>query len=219
MRAAGLLLPLGLAGALGALAFAVENAHQSWGALFLTDVVGAGAGTAAWAPAVFAGVVAFTRFAVGAASDPPAGVVLVVGGSVAAAGTALVAAATTVPIALIGLAAAAAGTAVLFPTLLVAATAQIPDRLNGTVTSAITTLAYLGFLAGPVYVGWWSQARGLPAAMAAVAALPAVFVLAAVPATRVIARRSAQRGTESQAEPEGDSRGTGTYGKLTECSP
>ena len=53
---------LAVGGALGAGAFAVENAHQSWSALFLTDELGAGALVAASGPAVFAAVTALTRW-------------------------------------------------------------------------------------------------------------------------------------------------------------
>ena len=51
------LAPLLVLGGLGALAFAVENAHQSWSAVYLGDVLSA-------RPAVFAAVVALARFAV-----------------------------------------------------------------------------------------------------------------------------------------------------------
>src|SRR4051794_5667380 len=59
------LAPLLVIGGLGALALAVENVHQSWSALYLRDVVGAGAAVAAAGPAVFAGVEAATRFVTG----------------------------------------------------------------------------------------------------------------------------------------------------------
>jgi predicted MFS family arabinose efflux permease len=173
--------PLFVIGGLGALAFAVENAHQSWSALYLRDVVGAGAAIAAAGPAVFAGVVGVTRFAMGEVSARRPRAVLVGGAVVAGAGTALVAAADTLAVALAGLALAAAGTAVLFPTLMVVLTAQVPDRVRGTATSVVTTIAYLGFIAGPAYVGAWGDAVGLPGAMLAVAALALVLAtLAAV---------------------------------------
>ncbi|MET7402939.1 MFS transporter, partial [Dactylosporangium sp. NPDC005572] len=59
-------VPLLLVGALGALAFATENAHQSWSAVFAHVELDAGLGLSAVAPAVFAGGVAVTRFAAGA---------------------------------------------------------------------------------------------------------------------------------------------------------
>jgi predicted MFS family arabinose efflux permease len=192
LRAAGVrVAPLLLIGGLGALAFAVENAHQSWSALYLSDVVGAGAATASAGPAVFAGVVAVTRFATGAASGERPRLVLVGGAIVAALGTALVAATSTLAVALAGFALAAAGTAVLFPTLMVVLTARVPEPVRGAATSMVTTVAYLGFLAGPVYVGGWADAVGLPGAMLAVAALAALLAMLA--ATSVRARVAAPR--------------------------
>jgi MFS family permease len=76
---------------------------------------------------------------------------------------------------------------VLFPTLIVVLTARVPDRLRGTATSTVTTIAYLGFIAGPAYVGAWADAVGLPGAMLAVAALALVLAtLAAVSVRRRI---------------------------------
>jgi hypothetical protein len=149
LRALGVRVgPLLVLGGLGALAFAVENAHQSWSALYLGDELGAGPALAAAGPAVFAAVVAVTRFAAGAFGAAPPTVV-VAGGALLAAG----------------------GTAVLFPTLLNVLTARVDDAVRGTATSVVTTVSYLGFLAGPVYVGRWADAVGLPGAMLAVAAL------------------------------------------------
>jgi hypothetical protein len=53
-----------VAGALGALAFAVENAHQSWSAVYLADTLHAEPMLVGAGPAVFAGFVALTRFAI-----------------------------------------------------------------------------------------------------------------------------------------------------------
>jgi hypothetical protein len=49
--------PFVLIGLLGGLAFASENAHQSWSAVFAHNELHAGVGLSAVAPAVFAGVV------------------------------------------------------------------------------------------------------------------------------------------------------------------
>ena len=54
--------PLLLIGVLGALAFASENAQQSWSAVFAQNELHTGAGLTSVAPAVFAGTVALTRF-------------------------------------------------------------------------------------------------------------------------------------------------------------
>jgi MFS family permease len=180
------LAPLLVLGGLGALGFAVENAHQSWSALFLEDELGAGPAVAAAGPAVFAAVVAVTRFASASltASRPTA--VMVAGSALAAAGTAILAGAGGVPAGLAGLALAAAGIAALFPTLMSVLTATVPDERRGAATSVVTTVAYLGFLAGPVYVGAWAGAVGLPGAMLAVAGLAGGLALLAGAALRAV---------------------------------
>jgi MFS family permease len=87
-----------------------------------------------------------------------------------------------------GLAVAAAGTAVLFPTVLSVVTRQVGDDQRGRVTSLVTVVAYLGFLLGPVYVGWWSQVTSLPGAMIAVAGLAGLLAMLTVPAMRATTR-------------------------------
>jgi MFS transporter len=180
------LAPLLVLGGLGALAFAVENAHQSWSALYLADELGAGPAVAAAGPAVFAAVIAVTRFATASLATRRPAAVIVAGSALAAAGTAIVAGAGGVPAGLAGLALAAAGIAALFPTLMSVLTATAPDERRGTATSVVTTVAYLGFLAGPVYVGTWAGAVGLPGAMLAVAGLAAGLALLAGAALRGI---------------------------------
>lgn len=164
-------MPLLLVGVLGALAFASENAHQSWGAVFLEDVLATGPGISAIAPAAFAAVVAVTRFAVSTLSPARARMVLVLGSVVAAAGAAVLAGAPSVPVAIAGLVLAAAGTAALFPTLLSIVSRNVVESSRGRATSIVTVVSYLGFLLGPVYVGLWATATGLRGAMLAVAAL------------------------------------------------
>jgi MFS family permease len=183
-------LPFVAVGLVGALGFAVENAHQSWSAIFLADQLSASAGVTAMAPATFALFAALTRFAAGVFTRVPAGVLLVVGAVVALIGTLLVSAAREVPVALGGLALAAIGTSVLFPTLLSRATRDVPADHRGRVTSAVATTAYLGFVLGPVYVGVLSDGVGLRGAMVGVAALVAAFTLLAPLVTRGSTRRS-----------------------------
>jgi MFS family permease len=164
-------LPLLLVGVLGALAFASENAHQSWGAVFLEDVLATGPGFSAIAPAAFAAVVAVTRFAVSTLKPAHARTVLILGALVAAVGAAVIARAPSVPVALAGLVLAAAGTAALFPTLLSIVSRNVVESSRGRATSIVTVVSYLGFLLGPVYVGLWASATSLRGAMTAVAAL------------------------------------------------
>jgi MFS family permease len=179
-------LPLILVGILGALAFATENAHQSWSAVFAHDVLHTGTGVAAGAPAIFAGVVAVTRFSIGRVPVRHAMTLILCGGSAAAAGTALIAVSPDLPVATLGLAVAAGGTALLFPTLMRLVSRSVEPARRGRATSLVTTISYLGFLLGPVYVGEWADATGLRGAMVAVAALAAVLVLSA----RTLIRRA-----------------------------
>jgi MFS family permease len=173
-------VPLVLVGILGALAFASENAHQSWSAVFAHEELRTSAGLASVAPAVFAGTVAITRFAIGGLPPAHARRVLLAGAAGAGAGAAVVAAAPNLLVAAAGLAIAAAGTGVLFPTLVGIVSRNVPESHRGRATSVVTTVSYLGFLLGPVYVGAWAATFGLRAAMVAVAAL-AGLLFALVP--------------------------------------
>jgi predicted MFS family arabinose efflux permease len=164
---------------LGALAFASENAHQSWSAIFAHEELHSGPGLAAVAPAVFAGTVAITRFSISRLTAARARTVILTGSLAAAAGAVVIAGAPTLLVAALGLALAAGGTAVLFPTLLGVVSLTIDESHRGRATSIVTIVSYVGFLLGPVYVGLWADATGLRGAMLAVAALAVLlFVLA-----------------------------------------
>ena len=174
-----LALPFVAVGLVGALGFAAENAHQSWSAIFLADELGAAPGITALAPATFALFAAVTRFAAGVLTRIPTGALLVGGAITALLGTLLVSGAHRVPLALAGLALAAIGTSVLFPTLLSRATRDVPADRRGRATSAVATTSYLGFVLGPVYMGVLAGAVGLRGAMVGVALLVAAFALLA----------------------------------------
>lgn len=177
-------------GLVGALGFAAENAHQSWSAIFLEDELHVGLGVTALAPATFAAASAVTRFTVGSSARIPDRVLLIGGAAVSSIGSVVVAFATSVPVALMGLAFAAIGMSVLFPTLLSTSLRGVPDERRGRATSAIGTTAYLGFVFGPVYVGMLAGFVGLRGAMIGVAALTVLFALAAPIARRRVAGSS-----------------------------
>ena len=182
--ALGSFAPFLLVGLVGALAFAVENAHQSWGAVFLSDELHASPGIAALAPATFAAFAATARFASSAARGlkPP---LLLVGGSlVAATGTTIVAYSGSIWVALVGFAIAATGTSVLFPTLLSVTTKDVPKAQRGRATSAVGAIAYLGFLLGPAYVGLLASTTTLRTALVGVAILALIYTLTCLPVTR-----------------------------------
>ena len=164
-------------GALGALAFASENAHQSWSAVFLEDEFAASPSLSALGPAVFAGVVAMTRFAVTRLDTRHARTLIIAGAATATTGASLLALAPTLPLALAALALVAAGTAVLFPTLLGVVSRAVPEERRARATSTVTVIAYAGFLTGPAYVGQTADALGLRGAMLAVAALTTLLAV------------------------------------------
>jgi MFS family permease len=144
-------------------------------------------------------VVAVTRLGVGALPPLPPLAVLLAGGTLSAAGTLLLASADTLVTGLLGMAGAAAGTAVLFPTLLTAGVADVDPAVRGRATSAITATAYLGFLLGPVLVGWLAQSQDLRAAMVGVAGLAVVLTLASWPVLRAAAAVSRSDAGQSDA--------------------
>jgi MFS family permease len=180
------LLPVVLAGLLAALALAGENAHQSWAAVFFEDVLDTGSDLSSTAPAMFAAVAAVTRFSTGRLNPAHATRTVILGATAATVGTGLLAGATNPAAALAGLAVAAAGTAVLYPTLLGIVSRASSAAAQGRATSWLAAVSYLGFLLGPVYVGLWSEAAGLRGAMIAVAALGALLLTLAP----VLLRRS-----------------------------
>lgn len=164
-------------GLLGALAFASENAHQNWSAVFATDQLQSPASLGALAPAVFAGAVAITRFAAGGIGLHHARLVLASASAVAALGALVIAWSPSLVVMLVGLVLAAAGTAVLFPTILSLVSARVEEAQRGRATSVVAAVSYVGFVLGPVYVGVWSGAVGLRGALVAVAALGVVLLV------------------------------------------
>jgi MFS family permease len=177
-------LPFVVVGLVGALGFAVENAHQSWSAIFLADELAAPPALAAVAPATFAVFAALTRFAAGLLTRIPSAALLPGGAALAVLGTLILSAAHTLPLALAGLALAAVGTSVLYPTLLSRATRDVPADRRGRATAAVATTSYLGFVAGPMFVGVLAAGLDLRGAMIGVAALAVAFAVLAPLVTR-----------------------------------
>ncbi|MEU8787679.1 MFS transporter [Streptomyces sp. NPDC048637] len=148
-----------------------EGAMADWGALHLSQDLGAGPGTAAAGYAVFAlamtvgrlsGTAVVQRF--GAARA------LVAGGTTATAGMLLGALAPTPWAACAGFAVAGLGLANIFPVALArAGEAGGPDGV-----AVASTVGYGGMLLGPPAIGFLAEAVGLPAALTTVALLAAL---------------------------------------------
>ncbi|MFC7328909.1 MFS transporter [Marinactinospora rubrisoli] len=182
-------VPLLAVGVIGALAFASENAYQSWGAVLLTDEYLAIPAVASLAPAAFAALAALTRFLAAETARTRPMTTVVLGAVLATVGGVVVVAAPSLWTAMLGIAAAAVGTAVLFPTLVSYGLRSVPERSRGRATSAITSVAYLGFLLSPAYVGFLADASSVREAFLGVAALTTALV-ALVPVLPTLRRRN-----------------------------
>jgi fucose permease len=168
--------PLLVLGALAAIAYFVENAWQSWSAVYLETSLGAAAGIAALGPALFGASAAAGRLGGHALAERVSDRgLLAAGASIGAAGTLLAALADSVPVALAGIAIAGLGLSVCAPTLLGLAGRLVAPHQRGGAVSAVTTLAYTGFLIGPAAVGLVAGATSLSAGLAGVAGIAALL--------------------------------------------
>jgi len=172
-------------GALCALAFFVENAWQSWGAVHLESDLGASPALGALAPALFAGAAALSRLSGHALAGRVSELTLLRGGAVlGAAGTLLGALAPAAGLALVGVVAAGAGISICAPVLFSIAGRGADEAVRGAAVSVVTTIAYLGFLVGPAAVGLLASATTLETSLAAVAAVSLALAALAGLATR-----------------------------------
>lgn len=176
--------PLIVFGCLGALAYLVENAWQSWGAVYMQSTLHASAGMGSTAPAVFASAAAVGRFAGNALARRCHPVWLLSAGALTAGAGTLVAATARPPwIGLVGIAVAGLGTSVCAPTIISLAGAWAGLERRGAAVSTVTTVAYLGFLVGPAGVGLASSLTSLRTALLGVA-LVAVLLAVLAPTAR-----------------------------------
>jgi fucose permease len=160
---------LAVLGGLCALAFFVENAWQSWGAVHLETDLGASPAVGSLAPALFAAAAATSRFAGhGLTARVEEVTFLRAGAALGAAGTLLAAVAQGAALALAGVVLAGAGISICAPVLLSLAGRSVEEALRGAAVSIVTTIAYLGFVVGPATVGLLADASSLPASLASV---------------------------------------------------
>ena len=164
---------------LGAAAFVTllaEGAALDWSAVYLSDSVGATAGVAALAYTGFSLAMATSRLAGDRLNERVGPVTLARGGGLlAAAGLTLALAVGTTEAGLAGFAAMGAGLGVVVPVLFRAA-GSTAGASAGAGVAAVSTLGWLGFLAGPPAIGVTADAVGLRAALGIV--VVATLVLA-----------------------------------------
>jgi sugar phosphate permease len=140
--------PLVLLGLLCAIAFVVESGIEGWSALFLEtelDASPALAGLGLFAAAMVVGRTAGHGLA-GRVGDAA---LLVCGALLSALGLAVAASAASIPLAVVGFFLGGAGISVAAPALFGAAGRGAPERERGSAIATVTTVSYLGFLAGP----------------------------------------------------------------------
>jgi MFS family permease len=168
-RVAGSLL---LLGGLGAIAYWIENAWQSWGAVHLERTLHAMPAGSALAPAMFAAAMMVGRLSVHRLARPGMErTVLVAGAGLAGVGSAIAAAAPSVGVALFGILLAGAGCSVCAPTILSIAGRAAAPRERATIVGSVTTIMYFGFLVGPAVVGGLAELTTLRISLGSVAAL------------------------------------------------
>jgi hypothetical protein len=159
-------------GALCALAFFVENAWQSWGAVHLESDLDASPALGALAPALFAAAAAASRLGghalVGRFDEI---LIMRVGAMAGAAGTVVAAVAPVAALALAGIVVAGAGISICAPILFSLAGRSADEAVRGAAVSVVTTIAYLGFLVGPAAVGLLADATTLRASLACAGAV------------------------------------------------
>ncbi len=171
------LLVLGLAAFFTLLA---EGAAADWSALYLSDSLGATAALAALGYTGFSLAMAASRLA-GDRLNARFGPVALVrgGGLLAATGLALALVIGSTAAALVGFVAMGAGLGVVVPVLFRAA-GSTPGVPAGVGIAAVSTIGWLGFLAGPPVIGFVAGAVGLRDALGLVVLATAmVAVLAA----------------------------------------
>jgi MFS family permease len=177
------MLPLA---ALAGLAFLAEGSMETWSAIYLRDVLGAGAFVGALGPGAFHAAMLVGRLVgAGVAGSLGAATTLLVAGSMTVVGM-TVALVVPVPLlALPGMALAALGASFVVP-VVVSLAADRAGRHAGRAASYVLTLGYAGFLVGPSLVGMLGELAGLRVALAVVPV--AALVIAAASRTRVATR-------------------------------
>ena len=168
-------------GALCALAFFVENAWQSWGAVHLETDLGASPapGRAGSRPLRRRGRALAPRWPRRSPGACPSSRCCAAARRSARRGRCVGALATSAGPALAGIFLAGAGISICAPVLFSIAGRSVDEAVRGAAVSIVTTIAYLGFLVGPAAVGLLADATALRTSLAAVAAVAVVLAILA----------------------------------------
>jgi len=174
-------VPLGRALAaialVGAAAFVVEGAVETWSALFLARQLDAQAAVSALGPGFFGASMALGRFMGQSATRVPDRTLLAGGALTAALGCAVVAVSGNPGTALVGFALAGAGISLNAPVVFGAAGRRKVDPAGA--VAVVTTLAYLGLALGPPLMGGLAEAGSLRGAFVVLAVIATLVAAAA----------------------------------------
>jgi MFS family permease len=168
--------------ALGALAFAcllIEGASADWSGVYIKDELGTGPGLAALGFTAFSVTMTLGRI-FGDRLVARLGSVRLVraGGLIAALGFGIALVASSPAAALVGFACLGAGMSSIVPIVFRAA-GQVPGIASGVSLSAVSSIGYLGFVAGPPAIGGIAELVGLPTALAVLVVLAAAVAVLA----------------------------------------
>ncbi|MEO5771858.1 MAG: MFS transporter [Burkholderiaceae bacterium] len=170
----GVLAQLGL---LASVALMAEGAMVDWSVLYLQQEMAASPALAALGFASFSGAMAAARFGGDGLRSRIEGRRLLVGSGLVAAGAMTLLLAARDPwIALFALAGVGAGLANVVP-ILFSAASRVPDVAPAEGIAAVSSLGYLGMVAGPLLIGGIAEASSLGVGLGAV--VLAALVLAA----------------------------------------
>lgn len=171
--------PLALIGLLAALGLISEGAMYDWSVLFLKQERGSDPGTASLAYASFSAAMAAARFGgdwIRARMSPVN--LLRASGLLGAAGMGLALAVPSPVVALLGFALVGLGFANVVPVLFSAAS-RLPGIPAAHGIAAVSSMGYLGLMAGPPLIGVIAEHRSLSVGLSAVVMFALVMTLAA----------------------------------------
>jgi MFS family permease len=159
-----------------------EGVANDWSVLHLSTILGAPAGTAAFAYGSFATAMTVGRFLADRVTQRFGAVAIVRYGSVVAAvGIGLVAFAPWIPLALVGWTIFGLGLSGTIPQLFGAA-GHLDPEMAGTNVSRVAGIGYLGMLAGPMVIGPLTDLMPLNLTFL----LPVVFCVVASASARIL---------------------------------
>ncbi|WP_419570165.1 MFS transporter [Rheinheimera sp.] len=157
--------------------FLAEGTVLDWSGVYLTEYRGLAQSSAALGLFCFSITMTFGRLTGDwLISHLGARLVMTVGGLVASAGLVLAISTSSIPVALLGYALVGLGCANIVPVMF-SATGKQTVMPQAIAVPAVTTLGYIGVLAGPASVGALAQYFTLPVALYCIAALIALATL------------------------------------------